>query len=199
MRWVEAVRWTGERAASDGSSRSGPGNVLTGLGKRIAPDVDCRIALQEPAQLDEVAGGAGGASCRSHEDDADVRLDGKTALGDRRLAGIGEAIARRLAARAPRWWRRRATRTSCAELPPGHRRAAACAGRSALDVADSRERSASASQTLPEAFAAIDILVNNAGITRDNLLAAHALEQWERCSAPTSPAPSPSPRRCCAA
>ena len=51
--WVGAVeRWP--PPASPRSSRSGPGRVLTGLIKRIAPDV-VTLALDDPAAADRLA------------------------------------------------------------------------------------------------------------------------------------------------
>jgi [acyl-carrier-protein] S-malonyltransferase len=49
VRWIETVQWL----ASKGAKRiveCAPGKVLTGLSKRIAPDVEC-VAITDSAAL----------------------------------------------------------------------------------------------------------------------------------------------------
>jgi [acyl-carrier-protein] S-malonyltransferase len=51
VRWVESVRWMASEGAVTTFVEVGPGAVLTGLGKRIAPQAGW-ISLAEPAGLD---------------------------------------------------------------------------------------------------------------------------------------------------
>jgi 3-oxoacyl-[acyl-carrier protein] reductase len=103
------------------------------------------------------------------------KLDGRTALVTGASQGIGEAVARRLAAQGARvvLAARNADklRDLAAEL------GAARAHSLPLDLARPEEI-APRLQELPAEFAAVDILVNNAGITRDTLLLRMSLEQW---------------------
>lgn len=104
-----------------------------------------------------------------------LRLDGRTALVTGASQGIGEAIARRLAAQGARV-------VLAARNEDRLRAIAGELGGSALpfrlDVAATEEIAARLEQLPPE-FAAIDIVVNNAGVTADNLLARMTLEQWD--------------------
>jgi 3-oxoacyl-[acyl-carrier protein] reductase len=107
------------------------------------------------------------------------RLDGRTALVTGASQGIGEAVARRLAAQGARVVlaarNEERLKTIAAEIDAG----GGCARPLALDIAQP-ESVAERLKTLPEDFAAVDILVNNAGITADNLLARMSLADWER-------------------
>jgi [acyl-carrier-protein] S-malonyltransferase len=51
VRWVESVRWMAEEGAVTTFVEVGPGTVLTGLGKRIAPQARW-LSLAEPGELD---------------------------------------------------------------------------------------------------------------------------------------------------
>ena len=107
-------------------------------------------------------------------------LTGKTALVTGASQGIGEAVARGLAAQGARVVvaARSADKLAAlaADLVSGH--GAGRAHALTLDLARHEEIAARLKE-LPEAFSAIDILVNNAGITADNLLLRMSLEQWQ--------------------
>jgi 3-oxoacyl-[acyl-carrier protein] reductase len=107
------------------------------------------------------------------------RLDDKTALVTGASQGIGEAVARRLAAQGARVVlaarNEDKLRRLAAEIDAG----GGCARPLVLDVSQP-ETFAERLKSLPQDFAAVDILVNNAGITADNLLARMSLDDWER-------------------
>jgi 3-oxoacyl-[acyl-carrier protein] reductase len=107
-----------------------------------------------------------------------LRLDGKTALVTGASQGIGEAIARRLAAQGARLVLAARNEEKLAALAGEVEAAGGRAFALALDVSRP-EKVAERLKTLPEELAAVDVLVNNAGITADNLLARMSLEEWE--------------------
>ncbi len=106
-------------------------------------------------------------------------LSGRTALVTGASQGIGEAVARRLAAHGARLVLAARTTTRLEALAEELTAAGGEATALTLDLAQPEtvgERLAE----LPEPFAAVDILVNNAGITRDNLLARMDLDSWRQ-------------------
>jgi 3-oxoacyl-[acyl-carrier protein] reductase len=107
------------------------------------------------------------------------RLDGRTALVTGASQGIGEAVARRLAAAGARV----VLASRGVEKLEALAAEIAAAGESAHPLALDVSRPETVGErlkSLPADFAEIDILVNNAGITADNLLARMSLDEWER-------------------
>jgi 3-oxoacyl-[acyl-carrier protein] reductase len=104
------------------------------------------------------------------------RLDGKTALVTGASQGIGEAIARRLAAQGARVVLAARNEEKLARLAE---EIGGSAHPLVLDMTQP-ETFGERLKSLPGDFAAVDVLVNNAGITADNLLARMSLDDWER-------------------
>ncbi len=106
-------------------------------------------------------------------------LDGRTALVTGASQGIGEAIARRLAAQgarvvlAARGMEKLETVAAAIAAEGGEAHALQ------LDLADAAGI-ADRLKTLPEKWGEIEVLVNNAGVTADGLLARMSLDQWRR-------------------
>jgi 3-oxoacyl-[acyl-carrier protein] reductase len=107
------------------------------------------------------------------------KLDGKTALVTGASQGIGEAVARRLAAQGAKVVVAARNEEKLGALAGEIAAAGGQARPLALDVAQP-ETVGARLKSLPEGFGEIDILVNNAGITADNLLARMSLADWER-------------------
>ena len=107
------------------------------------------------------------------------RLDGRTALVTGASQGIGEEIARRLAASGARVVLAARSEEKLAALAA----AIAESGGSALPLALDLAQAASVGErlaALPAEWKEIDVLVNNAGITADGLLARMSIEQWQK-------------------
>ena len=107
------------------------------------------------------------------------RLEGRTALVTGASQGIGEAVARRLAASGARLVLAARSTDKLEVLAEELRSAGAEAMPLTLDLA-APETIEETLAGLPEPFSAIDILINNAGITADKLLARMDLEAWQR-------------------
>ncbi len=107
------------------------------------------------------------------------RLDGKTALVTGASQGIGEAVARLLAARGARVI---LAARSLAKLESLAGEIEAAGGQSLpweLDLARAEEIPGRL-EALPAEWAEVDVLVNNAGITADSLLVRMDLEAWRK-------------------
>jgi len=107
------------------------------------------------------------------------RLDDRTALVTGASQGIGEAIARRLAAQGARVILAARSLDKLQSLAEELGSEGAKIHVLELDLA-ATERVAERLKGLPDSFAEIDILVNNAGITADNIFVRMKLEEWEK-------------------
>ncbi len=107
------------------------------------------------------------------------KLDNKTALVTGASQGIGEAVAKVLAAQGARVVLAARNEEKLQQLAAHIDAAGGCARPLVLDVTQP-ETFAERLKSLPEDYAAIDILVNNAGVTADNLLVRMSFEDWER-------------------
>jgi 3-oxoacyl-[acyl-carrier protein] reductase len=107
------------------------------------------------------------------------RLDGRTALVTGASQGIGEAVARRLAAAGAKVVLAARGIEKLEALAAEIAAAGGSAHPLVLDVSRP-ETVGERLKSLPAGFAEIDVLVNNAGITADNLLARMSLDEWER-------------------
>jgi 3-oxoacyl-[acyl-carrier protein] reductase len=106
-------------------------------------------------------------------------LEGKTALITGASQGIGEAIARRLAADGARLV---LAARNLEKLEALAGEIAAAGGEAVAFPLDLGEPEAAAVRLgeLPPGWNEIDVLVNNAGVTADNLLARMSLDDWQR-------------------
>jgi 3-oxoacyl-[acyl-carrier protein] reductase len=106
-------------------------------------------------------------------------LHGRTALVTGASRGIGEAIARSLAARGARVVAAARNAEALEDVASQIRASGGQAVPLQLDLADA-ERIPEALLALEPPFADVDILVNNAGITADGLILRMSLDQWRR-------------------
>jgi len=108
-----------------------------------------------------------------------LALKDKTALVTGASQGIGEAVARRLAAEGARLVLAARSQDKLEAIAEDLRSAGCEAVAHTLDLAQPGEVAARL-EALPEGFGDIDILVNNAGITSDGLFVRMDLDQWQR-------------------
>jgi 3-oxoacyl-[acyl-carrier protein] reductase len=106
------------------------------------------------------------------------RLDGKVALVTGASQGIGEAIAKQLAAQGATVVCAARTLNKLQEVADAITSAGGKADVVAADLADTASVKAAISTTV-ERHGAIHILVNNAGITRDKLLIQMKEDDWD--------------------
>jgi 3-oxoacyl-[acyl-carrier protein] reductase len=107
------------------------------------------------------------------------RLDEKTALVTGASRGIGESVARKLAAQGARVSLASRSAERLEEVAEEILADGGNAYALALDLSEP-ESVPEILGDLPQEWSEIDILVNNAGVTADNLLARLSLEEWER-------------------
>ena len=177
VRWVESVR----RLAADGAStivEVGPGKVLAGLVRRIAPEV-ATAAVGELEEFRKLPGRPRGGGGWIVSGEAMLRLDGRTALVTGASRGIGEAIALRLAAQGARMVLAARNEDKLQAVAAAIVGAGGEALPWALDLAHP-ESVGERLSALPAEYTEIDVLVSNAGITADSLLARMSLEDWQR-------------------
>ena len=106
------------------------------------------------------------------------RLDGKVALVTGASQGIGEAIAKQLAAQGATVVCAARTLRKLQEVADAIMAAGGKADVLEVDLSDGASVRAAVATTL-ERHGAIHILVNNAGITRDKLLIQMKEEDWD--------------------
>jgi 3-oxoacyl-[acyl-carrier protein] reductase len=106
------------------------------------------------------------------------RLDGKVALVTGASQGIGEAIAKQLAAQGATVVCAARTLRKLQEVADAIREAGGQADVLEVDLSDSASVKAAVAATV-ERHGALHILVNNAGITRDKLLIQMKEEDWD--------------------
>jgi 3-oxoacyl-[acyl-carrier protein] reductase len=107
------------------------------------------------------------------------RFEGKVALVTGASRGIGEAIARRLAAEGAMVVAGARTADALAQVVSAIEAAGGRASALPLDLADPASIEAGVKSALA-AHGQIDVLVNNAGVTQDNLILRMSKDSWDR-------------------
>lgn len=107
------------------------------------------------------------------------RFDGRVALVTGASRGIGEAIARRLAAEGAEVVAAARSEEALGKVVGEIASAGGKASALPLDLADANSIEAAAKAALAT-HGQVDVLVNNAGVTEDNLLLRMSRESWDR-------------------